>query len=461
MISQRMLTILVGASALLVCATPGCGSSDEGTGSTTGTTHPPQCGNGKIEGDEECDDANADDTDDCLSTCVSARCGDGYVHAGAEDCDDSNTDNTDACISGCVAAVCGDGFVQAGVEACDDGNQDDTDGCKNDCTMGSGCGNGKVEAGEECDDGNASNADACLTTCLTAVCGDGFAQIGVEECDDGNQDDTDNCKNDCTLNMMGTFSCPGSPVVVSIGADALVQGDTSLATNLYHGSCGGSAASEIVYEVKPTADGVLSVQLDSAGMIDPVLYVRDGDCELGAEFGCSDFAIGPSSEALVLPVQANISYWVFADGFDNTSGLFALSFHLATDVPGDKCPGVPVALDPNNDVQLVGNTAAATTNYKGSGACAPSAATKDVVYAVTPSQDGNITVTLDPTYDAILYARSGACATGGTQIACAQAAGVGGLENITFAGKANTVYYVFVDGNAGDAGMYNVSFHLQ
>jgi cysteine-rich repeat protein len=61
-------------------------------------------------------------------------CGDGVVE-GAEQCDDGNGVNTDGCLNSCVVARCGDGVVQAVVEACDDGNQDDTDGCHNDCTL--------------------------------------------------------------------------------------------------------------------------------------------------------------------------------------------------------------------------------------------------------------------------------------------------------------------------------------
>ena len=50
-----------------------------------------------------------------------AACGDGAVDTG-EQCDDANAIDTDACPSSCLNAFCGDGFVQAGVEQCDDGN---------------------------------------------------------------------------------------------------------------------------------------------------------------------------------------------------------------------------------------------------------------------------------------------------------------------------------------------------
>jgi MYXO-CTERM domain-containing protein len=99
------------------------------------------CGNGAVNPFEECDDANAEDTDDCLSTCVAASCGDGFIQDGVEACDDGNDDDTDDCPTSCVSASCGDGFVQDGVEECDDGNEDDTDDCVSGCVAAT-CGDG-------------------------------------------------------------------------------------------------------------------------------------------------------------------------------------------------------------------------------------------------------------------------------------------------------------------------------
>jgi cysteine-rich repeat protein len=60
------------------------------------------CGNGVLEAGEECDDGNTDNTDDCIDTCLSAACGDGYVHQGVEECDDGNTTGGDGCSSVCT-----------------------------------------------------------------------------------------------------------------------------------------------------------------------------------------------------------------------------------------------------------------------------------------------------------------------------------------------------------------------
>ncbi len=208
-----------------------------GTGGTGGSQ--PECGNGTVEGDEQCDDgaANSDtaacktdctpatcgdslvgpneecdegaangDTAACTSACKSAACGDGLTQAGVEDCDDgAENADTAACTSTCKSAACGDGLTQAGVEDCDDGAaNDDTAACTSTCKTAA-CGDGLTQAGvEECDDG-AANADtaACTSTCKSAVCGDSLTQAGVEGCDDGDMVDDDECTNACTLPACG------------------------------------------------------------------------------------------------------------------------------------------------------------------------------------------------------------------------------------------------------------------
>ncbi|MEZ4448054.1 MAG: hypothetical protein R3B09_01160 [Nannocystaceae bacterium] len=137
------------------------------TGTTTGTTtsttavDPPDsiCGNGIVEGDEECDDggANADDQA-CTSSCVAAECGDGLVWSGHEECDlGVENDNEGACTKACLKAWCGDGLIQEGVEECDkgaDNNATEYGGCiPGTCKLGPHCGDGEAQLDhEECDD---------------------------------------------------------------------------------------------------------------------------------------------------------------------------------------------------------------------------------------------------------------------------------------------------------------------
>jgi cysteine-rich repeat protein len=128
------------------------------------------CGNGRREGEEECDDDNTEDGDGCDAECVAEE----------------------------TASACGDGMAQ-GDEECDDGDLEPGDGCDAECRE-EVCGNSNVDAGEECDppaDGECT--DDCLF--LRDRCGDEVVQgSDLEECDDGNEDAGDGCyycRNEC------------------------------------------------------------------------------------------------------------------------------------------------------------------------------------------------------------------------------------------------------------------------
>ena len=60
------------------------------------------CGDGRVEGREECDDANNRADDACLPSCQVARCGDGVVRRQVEDCDDGNRLEGDGCTGACL-----------------------------------------------------------------------------------------------------------------------------------------------------------------------------------------------------------------------------------------------------------------------------------------------------------------------------------------------------------------------
>lgn len=65
------------------------------------------------------------------------------------------------------AAFCGDGTIN-GPEECDQGlgaNLGEYGGCNPDCTNGPFCGDGVRQGDEECDDGNGNDADGCTREC--------------------------------------------------------------------------------------------------------------------------------------------------------------------------------------------------------------------------------------------------------------------------------------------------------
>jgi cysteine-rich repeat protein len=70
--------------------------------------------------------------------CEIATCGNGVLDAN-EDCDEADAVNGDGCDVNCSFSVCGNG-IRTGLEACDDGNLVDGDGCESDCTFVCGAG---------------------------------------------------------------------------------------------------------------------------------------------------------------------------------------------------------------------------------------------------------------------------------------------------------------------------------
>ncbi len=158
-----------------------------------------QCGDGYTNSaaGEECDDGNLIDGDGCQSTCRWPGCGDGIVD-GTEECDDVGESAT--CDADCTFAVCGDGTVNftAG-EVCDDAGESAT--CDTNCTIAA-CGDGTVNitAGEACDD--AGESATCDTDCTAALCGDATINVTVgENCDDGGESAF--CDADCTPAICG------------------------------------------------------------------------------------------------------------------------------------------------------------------------------------------------------------------------------------------------------------------
>ena len=181
------------------------------------------CGNGAIDGAEECDDgASNSDTipNACRTWCENAGCGDAVVDSG-EACDDGNTASGDGCNAICLLEIgqscSGNGECASGV--CDSLGS-------NTCEPANVCGNGTVDAGEACDDGNTSNGDGCNSSCLLEngqsctnnnqcvsgvcdtvgsntcepanTCGNGALE-GSEVCDDGNTTPNDGCSAACLL----------------------------------------------------------------------------------------------------------------------------------------------------------------------------------------------------------------------------------------------------------------------
>jgi len=150
----------------------------------------PECGNGELEGDEECD----------------------WGTENGEVCTPGYNDSCDYCSQDCTwvtleGGYCGNEAIE-GEEECDDGNNEDGDGCSSECTIEQDpgpepyCGDDYKDPEEECDNGEGNKDDMlpvwdfyqgggdrtyCSTNCelyhVTGTwCGDGTVN-GPETCE--------------------------------------------------------------------------------------------------------------------------------------------------------------------------------------------------------------------------------------------------------------------------------------
>ncbi|MCH9682041.1 MAG: hypothetical protein K0V04_11445 [Deltaproteobacteria bacterium] len=135
------------------------------------------CGNGRVEGDEECDlGAGNGDTQACTSQCRDATCGDGLLWAGEEGCDDAG--QSAECDADCSPAVCGDGTINdtAGEQCEADGPGFACIACQAQCTEGTAnCNRDLLGDGCEADLGSLATCGDCMTSC-----------VGDQECIGGN-----------------------------------------------------------------------------------------------------------------------------------------------------------------------------------------------------------------------------------------------------------------------------------
>jgi cysteine-rich repeat protein len=119
------------------------------------------CGNGVVDGNEQCDTGG--DSATCDADCSLRLCGDTYVNTVAGESCDTYFD-APGCDTDCTPVVCGDGHWNTAIEGCDDGNTTGGDGCSATC-FDEQCGDGVMNQWEQCDDQNQVNGDGCTARC--------------------------------------------------------------------------------------------------------------------------------------------------------------------------------------------------------------------------------------------------------------------------------------------------------
>lgn len=272
-----MRRAVITLSILAFASYMGCGPRGSNTGA--------ECGNGILEGTEECDDGemNSDTRPGaCRTDCTLFICGDGVMDPG-EACDGSDLGGMTCasvglfggilgCFGNCTldttgCSSCGNGVAEgtipteAGYEECDGDDlrgetcvsrgfawgtlgcvncRFDTSGCRAEPAV---CGDGLIEDTEECDGDNLGGRTcmslgegftggflACDDQCLLdrsscATCGNGIIEPG-EVCDDGNTIDDFTCSADCTMACgPGAAECNGdvSTYCLSDGSGILTE----------------------------------------------------------------------------------------------------------------------------------------------------------------------------------------------------------------------------------------------
>jgi cysteine-rich repeat protein len=174
------------------------------------------CGDGRIDDLEVCDDGNNISGDGCSSDCTSEElCGNDIIDVAiGEQCDDGNTIPEDGCSAGCISEVCGNRIVDLKFgEECDTGPGDSL-GCNSNCKF-SRCGDGyRNSVAENCDNGDASDRQDCDGDCTSPECGDGhtnpnyrppLSDARLEQCDNGM--DSQTCNGNNGRNTTGRGYC--------------------------------------------------------------------------------------------------------------------------------------------------------------------------------------------------------------------------------------------------------------
>ena len=323
------------------------------------------CGNGRMEGGEECDDGNTVDGDTCSSTCVIEPRGTPSRNtcAEAEDLDlvlDTTTGayaaqatggNWNLTSDGSLAAPCGattgfDAFFRVvppidGVLAVNvDGTYNLTPALRDACPPSTGatfltCSNRTAGPGGErfayavkkdtpywiIIDAplNSRGAFTMDVSLKSEDCGDSVVG-GTEQCDDGNLVAGDGCSPTCTLEALaGVDTCPGYPVTVGATQKTVTLSTTTLLSD-YAGVCGGNGRDGVV-AVTSEVTGTLSAQLEAGWPA--VFYARETCTNAGSQLACNAFNSSQPHRTLrdlSMPVIAGVPVYLFVDGIGSASG---------------------------------------------------------------------------------------------------------------------------------------------
>ncbi len=206
-----------------------------------------RCGDGVVQGDEECDDANAVEGDGCDSNCTYTACGNGIVTSG-EACDDGNGVDGDCCSNACVAAAAG--------LACSDDSL---------CSSGDTCDAFGVCVGTFCHDCYA--CDPAVGCVVPGVCEEAYSDNAKLQFKHGSTDASDKLRIKWKRSFVDPLNIPvveGSALKVCVydANDEIVYGGSAVDGCVSTGDCWTSSNSGFRYKDKSRLpDGLSKARL--------------------------------------------------------------------------------------------------------------------------------------------------------------------------------------------------------
>jgi cysteine-rich repeat protein len=274
-----------------------------------------------------------------------------------------------------------------------------------------------------------------------------------------------------------------------------VSGDSTTLCPDYDNSCdtSGGGAPDAVFHVTPNIAGRMTVDtlgsVAELNLFDPIVYARGTCADQTTELACDD-ANPPTEDSITFHVEAGQTYYLFLDGYEQSAGAYKVNVVVVprqcgdgyvespeecddgNKLDGDGCshdckkePGPPHDACPGEQLTLTQVGSAWQTTWTETtlglwadyeGTCGGDEASDAVAqFNSGPGGTAKLLLTESGTlFDAVLYVRSGDCASG-TEVACNDAFYDGG-DQVTFQAPPNTTYWVFVDGYSSESGVFEL-----
>ncbi len=494
------------------CASLGLGAgtlacSSDCTFDTHACSAQGRCGDGVRQPGEQCDGADlggascatlnlGSGTLACSAVCQydstgcssQAQCGNGVVE-GSEDCDGMN-------FGGKTCQSLGQGF-SGGTLTCTTSCTLDT----SNCTQNAACNNGVIEAGEQCDGtqfggatcqtfGYAGGQLRCTPTCTIDKSG---CNDQAEICDNGIDDDGDNAIDCNDIDCSSNSACNGSPENCTNGIDDDNDGQTDCDDVDCNGNSACASSGEEICDNGTDDDGnflcdcmdILACLLDPACLLADSSETsctdnqdNDGDCLIDCDDpDCdSDVACGATPEDCTNGIDddndgqtdcgdSDCAQDEACNQTEDCSNGVDDDHDGQTDCDDPDCDGTTscptcmVAGTLDCGGQITGTNSDGRAHIDSYDCASYSDTGPEVVYTVTPAQDGTMHVTLHADSGAdldLIVAGQSTSDCDPTNCAASQNA-PGTDETLDIAVTQGVTYYIIVDGYSGATDSFTLS----